>query len=171
MASDKKVYGKTSIKKENIMKTKKILKLLTISLALMVSPLAYADGDLSRADIKTVVLEMGTNDDGRMYFTPSHLKLKTGQAYKIVLKNVDKVKHEVEANEFADKIFTRKVEIKDSKGGLVAEIKGNVREVEIGPNTQVEWFVVPVQTGTEMEMVCALPGHKEAGMHGLITVE
>ena len=153
------------------MKTKKIIELLTLSVALMLAPLAYADGDLSRADIKTVVLEMGTNDDKSMYFKPSHLKLKTGQAYKIVLKNVDKVKHEVEANEFANKIFTRKVEVNDSKGGLLAEIKGSIREVEIGPMTQVEWFVVPVQTGTEMVMVCALPGHKEAGMHGLITVE
>ena len=153
------------------MKTMKTIKLLTISAGLLLTPLAYADGDLSRADIKTVVLEMGTNDDKSMYFKPSHLKFKTGQAYKIVLKNVDKVKHEVEANEFADKIFTRKVEVNDSKGGLLAEIKGNVREVEIGPNAQVEWFVVPIQTGTELEMVCALPGHKEAGMHGLITVE
>ena len=156
------------------MKTMKIIKLLTTSVALvalMLAPSAYADGDLSRADIKTVVLEMGTNDDGRMYFTPSHLKFKTGQAYKIVLKNVDKVKHEVEANEFSDKIFTRKVEIKDNNDGLVAEIKGNIREVEIGPGKQVEWFVVPIQTGTEMEMVCALPGHKEAGMYGLITIE
>ena len=153
------------------MKTMKIIKLLTTSVALMLAPLAYADGDLSRADIKTVVLEMGTNDDGGMYFKPSHLKFKTGQAYKIVLKNVDKVKHEVEANEFSDKIFTRKVEIKDNNDGLVAEIKGNIREVEIGPGKQVEWFVVPIQTGTEMGMVCALPGHKEAGMHGLITIE
>ena len=153
------------------MKTMKIIKLLTTSVALMLAPSAYADGDLSRADIKTVVLEMGTNDDGGMYFKPNHLKFKTGQAYKLVLKNVDKVKHEVEANEFSDKIFTRKVEIKDNNDGLVAEIKGNIREVEIGPGKQVEWFVVPIQTGTEMEMVCALPGHKEAGMYGLITIE
>jgi uncharacterized cupredoxin-like copper-binding protein len=106
-----------------------------------------------------------------MYFKPSHLKFKTGQAYKIVLKNVDKVKHEVEAHEFAEKVFTRKVEIEDSKGGLVAEIKGNISEVEIGPEQEVQWFIVPVQTGADLEMVCALPGHKEAGMHGLITIE
>ena len=148
----------------------KFIRLLTTSVALILAPLAYADGDLSRANVQTVVLEMGTKD-GRMYFKPDHLNFKTGQAYKIVLKNVDKVKHEVEANEFVDKIFTRKVEIEDSKGGLVAEIKGSVREVEVGPGQEVEWFVVPIQTGAEIEMVCALPGHKEAGMHGLITIE
>ena len=104
-----------------------------------------------------------------MYFKPDHLKFETGQAYKIVLRNVDSIKHEVEANKFAEKIFTRKVEVRDGKN-LVAEIKGSIREIEVGPNSEVEWFVVPVQTGEKMEMVCALPGHKEAGMFGEITV-
>jgi uncharacterized cupredoxin-like copper-binding protein len=139
-------------------------------LALILAPLTYADGDLSRANVKTVLLEMGTNNEG-MYFKPTHLKFKTGQAYKIVLKNVDKIKHEIEANEFVEKIFTRKVEIKNKSGELVAEIKGNIHEIEVGPEQEVEWFIVPIQTGVELEMLCALPGHKEAGMHGLITIE
>lgn len=134
------------------------------------TPMAYADGDLSRENVQTLVLEMGTNSGG-MYFKPNHLDLKTGQAYKLVLKNVDKVKHEVDAGEFIGKIFTRKVELKDKQGGLLAEIKGNIREIEIGPMAEVEWYVVPVQPGNNIEMICALEGHKEAGMHGTITVK
>ena len=143
--------------------------LLTL-LALTVTPFVYADGDLSRANVQTVIMEMGTKD-GKMYFEPNHLNFKTGQAYKIVLKNVDKIKHEIEANEFVDKIFTRKVEVKDKNGGLVAEIKGTIREIEVGPMQEVEWYVVPIQPGKSIEMVCAIAGHKEAGMHGLITIE
>ena len=143
---------------------------LIAALGFFLIPSVYADGDLSRANVQTVTLEMGTKD-GHMYFEPSHLNLRTGQAYKIVLKNVDKIKHELEANEFVDKVFTRKVEIENSEGNLVAEIKGSVREIEVGPNQSVEWFVVPVQSGEKIEMVCALPGHKEAGMHGLITIK
>ena len=143
--------------------------LLTL-LALTVTPFVYADGDLSRANVQTVIMEMGTKD-GKMYFEPNHLNFKTGQAYKIVLKNVDKIKHEIEANEFVDKIFTRKVEVKDKNGGLVAEIKGTIREIEVGPMQEVEWYVVPIQPGKGIEMVCAIAGHKEAGMHGLITIE
>ena len=148
----------------------KYTKILLASLALTMTPFVYADGDLSRANVQTVVMEMGTRD-GKMYFEPNHLNFKTGQAYKIVLKNVDKIKHEVEANEFVDKIFTRKVEVTDENGGLVAEIKGSIREVEIGPMSEVEWYVVPIQSGKNIEMVCALAGHKEAGMHGLITIK
>jgi len=149
------------------MKTYKLL--LATTLALIMAPIAYADGDLSRANVQTVVMEMGSTG-GKMYFKPDHLNFKTGQAYKIVLKNVDKVKHELEANEFIDRIYTRKVEIEDHEGNLVAEIKGNIREIEVGPGAEVEWFIVPVQTGAKLAMTCALPGHREAGMHGLITI-
>ena len=149
----------------------KTLSLLMASAVLVLAPSAYANGDLTRANVQTVVLEMGTNSSGGMYLKPGQLKFKTGQAYNLVLKNVDKIKHEVEAPEFVEKIFTRKVEIEDSKGALVAEIKGNINEVEVGPGQAVQWFFVALQPGTDIEIVCALPGHKEAGMHGLITIE
>jgi uncharacterized cupredoxin-like copper-binding protein len=148
----------------------KYKKILLASLALIATTFVYAEGDLSRANVQTVMMEMGTKD-GKMYFKPNHLNFKTGHAYKIVLKNVDKIKHEVEANEFVDKIFTRKVEVKDKNGGLVAEIKGAIREIEVGPMSEVEWYVVPIQPGKNIERVCAIAGHKEAGMHGLITIE
>ena len=64
----------------------KYKKILLASLALIVTPFVYADGDLSRANVQTVMMEMGTKD-GKMYFKPKHLNFKTGQAYKIVLKN------------------------------------------------------------------------------------
>ena len=114
------------------------------SLALTVpGSLAFATGDLSRNNLKTIVIEMGSVGES-MYFKPNHLELETGKAYKLVLKNVDDVKHEFEAQEFVEKVFTRKVE--------------------------VEWYIVPVQTGNNLELVCAIPGHKEAGMHGAITI-
>lgn len=139
-------------------------------MAITMAAAVQADGDLSRANVQTLVLEMGSKD-GRMYFKPDHLDFKTGQAYKIVLKNVDKIKHEVDAGEFVEKIFTRKVEIKNDKGGLVAEIKGTIREIEIGPEAEVEWYVVPIQPGEKIEMVCAIEGHKEAGMLGTISIK
>jgi len=144
------------------------LAILASLLAIPVS-VAFAAGDLSRNNPQEIVIEMGTTAQG-MYFKPNHLQLETGKAYKFVLKNVDKVKHELEATEFAEKVFTRKVEVKDSDGNMLAEIKGSVREIEVGPGGEVEWFVVPVQTGKNLAMECALPGHKEAGMIGTITI-
>ena len=140
------------------------------SLALTVpGSLAFATGDLSRNNLKTIVIEMGSVGES-MYFKPNHLELETGKAYKLVLKNVDDVKHEFEAQEFVEKVFTRKVEVKGPNGKMLAEIKGSIREVEVGPGGEVEWYIVPVQTGNNLELVCAIPGHKEAGMHGAITI-
>lgn len=140
------------------------------SLALTVpGSLAFATGDLSRNNIKTIVIEMGSMGES-MYFKPNHLELETGKAYKLVLKNVDEVEHEFEAQEFVEKVFTRKVEVKGPNGKMLAEIKGSIREVEVGPGGEVEWLIVPVQTGKNLELVCAIPGHKEAGMHGAITI-
>ena len=144
------------------------IAILASLLAIPVS-VAFAVGDLSRNDPQEIVIEMGSTAQG-MYFKPNHLQLETGKAYKLVLKNVDKIKHEFEATEFSEKVFTRKVEVKDSDGNMLAEIKGSVREVEVGPGGEVEWFVVPVQTGKNLAMECALPGHKEAGMFGTITI-
>ena len=144
------------------------IAILASLLAIPVS-VAFAAGDLSRNNPQEIVIEMGTSAQG-MYFKPNHLQLETGKAYKLVLKNVDKVKHELEATEFAEKVFTRKVEVKDSDGNMLAEIKGAVREIEVGPGGEVEWFVVPVQTGKNLAMECSLPGHKEAGMVGTITI-
>jgi uncharacterized cupredoxin-like copper-binding protein len=69
------------------------------------------------------------------------------------------------------KVFTRKLEIATESGDLVAEIKvGDVHEIEVGPGQQVEWFIVPIQTGEDIEMVCELEGHKDAGMVGTVTI-
>jgi uncharacterized cupredoxin-like copper-binding protein len=147
----------------------KILSIIVSGAALVLASGAFAEGDLSRADPKEIIVEMGTAGD-KMYFKPNHLDLETGKAYKILLRNVDEVKHEFAGHELIEKLFTRKVEIADSEGNLVAEIKGNVREIEVAPNREVESFIVPVQTGENIPMECEIEGHKEAGMIGTVTI-
>lgn len=131
---------------------------------------AQAAGDLSRANVIDVTIEMGSDDSGGMYLKPDHFDFETGQAYKLVLVNTDEIKHEIALNEMGEKVFTRKVEIANDGGNLVAEIKGTIREVEVGPKQTVEWFIVPIQTTDgPVEITCELPGHYESGM--LATVE
>ena len=112
---------------------------------------------------------MGTSGS-HMYFKPNHLDLETGKAYKLVIINVDVQKHELDPHEFVEMIFTRKVEVLGANGKTIAEIKGAVREIELLPKGSAEWFFVPVQTAENVEMECAIPGHKEAGMVGTITI-
>jgi uncharacterized cupredoxin-like copper-binding protein len=132
---------------------------------------AFSAGDLSRANVIDVVLEMGSNDDG-MYFKPDHFEFETGQAYKLVMKNVDEIKHEVSLHEMGERIFTRKIEVSDAQGNFVSEIKGNIIEVEVGAGQTVDWFFVPVQTiENPVEITCEIPGHYESGMHATAVIK
>jgi len=145
--------------------------LSTAALAALVAvPAVYAAGDLSRNNPQEIVMEMGSSNS-KMYFKPNHLDLETGKAYKLVLKNTDKIKHELEAPELVEKIFTRKIEVADKNGNMIAEIKGKITEIEVGPGGTVEWFFVPVQTGKNLAMDCAIAGHKEAGMVGTASIK
>jgi uncharacterized cupredoxin-like copper-binding protein len=144
------------------------MKILTIPLvaSLLAAPVVtFAAGDLSRADVQNVVLEMGSNDDG-MYFSPSEFRFETGQAYNLVLVNVDDIKHEVSLGDMVERIFTRKIEVENDSGDLIVEIKGSINEVEVGPHQKAQWFFVPVQTTDAVQIACEIPGHKEAGMVG-----
>ena len=144
--------------------------LLLATPLLLLATAAYAGGDLSRADPKEIVIEMGQKDAKHMFFNPSHIDLETGKAYKIVFKNTDKIKHEFAAPEFTGKIFTRKVEVLGADGKVIAEVKGAISEVEVVGGGTVEWFVVPVQTGKDIPIECAIEGHREAGMVGTVTI-
>ena len=139
-------------------------------LALVATGPVFAAGDLSRANVIDVTIEMGSTDDG-MYLKPDNYQFETGQAYKLILINVDEIKHELALNEMGERIFTRKVQIEED-GNLVAEIKGTIHEVEVGPGKTVEWFIVPVQTTDEpVEITCELPGHLEAGMRASVMIK
>lgn len=149
----------------------------TVSIAVSIAAMAIAsslpalaEGDLSRADITEIVIEMGSVNPKVMYFKPDHIELETGKAYKIVFENTDKIKHEFDAGELASIVFTRKVEVVDADGEMISEIKGNIREIEVAGGHTVEWFIVPIQTGTDIPVVCAIEDHAELGMVGTVTV-
>ena len=147
------------------MKTLALLFLLPA----FISP-AYAEGDLSRADPVEIVIEMGQVDAKTMFFKPNHIELVTGKAYKIVLKNTDTIKHEFAGPELVARVFTRKVEVLGADGKMIAEVKGNVTEIEVAGAGVAEWFIVPVQTGKDISIGCEIEGHREAGMFGTVTI-
>ncbi len=147
----------------------KTVLLTAVAVVGITAGVAQAEGDLSRANVITVDIELGQNDDG-MYIKPSQTSFVTGQAYKLHITNTDEFKHELALNALGEASFTRKIEILDEEGQLVSEIKGAIREVEVGPGKTVDWYLVPVQTVEDGEMSCELPGHREAGMHEMITV-
>lgn len=138
---------------------------------------ALAAGDLTRQEPIELVVELGVG--GRHAFSPDHLEFETGKLYRLVLVNNSNDKHYFTSIEFANRVFTRKVQVMETVDGKLrrtAEIKGDIREIEVFPGHRAEWWLVPVQTGELNDLHCHVEDdasnltHAEMGMTGTITI-
>ncbi|NJO76600.1 MAG: biphenyl 2,3-dioxygenase [Leptolyngbyaceae cyanobacterium RM1_406_9] len=103
------------------------------------------------------------NSTEELKFVPEQLEFIAGRRYKLILDNPSSQKHYFTAKDFADAIWTQKVE-----AGNV-EVKGAIHELELKPGAIAEWVFVPLKSGT-YELHCSIPGHSEAGMRGVLTI-
>jgi uncharacterized cupredoxin-like copper-binding protein len=104
------------------------------------------------------------NEANELVFVPAHLDFRANQRYKLILDNPSAQKHYFTAKDFADGIWTQKVD-----AGNV-EIKGAIHELEIRPGAIAEWVFIPLRPGT-YELRCRIAGHTEAGMKGTLIID
>ncbi|MBD5801201.1 hypothetical protein AZOA_06080 [Azoarcus sp. Aa7] len=114
--------------------------------------------------METITVELAEHS-----FTPQDLKLKAGQPYRLVIKNVGQKDHYYTATEFFKSVAWRKVQTPKPNGG---EIKAPYfTAVEAYKNGgSVELFFVTVNKG-EFDVICTIEDHKDQGMYGKIVVE
>lgn len=122
------------------------------------NPIALA----SPSPLTEVRIHLGTASN-ELRFEPDDLEFEAGKKYKLILDNPSGSKHYFTAKDFADAIWTQKVE-----AGNV-EVKGAIHELELKPGAVAEWVFVPLKAGT-FELHCSIAGHSEAGMVGSLTI-
>lgn len=100
-------------------------------------------------------------------YEPQQLKLKAGQPYKIVLKNVGEKDHYFTAPDFFRSVAWRKLMVNKN-----AEVKVDyVVATEVLKKTgQLDLYLVPVKKGS-YTVYCTIDDHREKGMEGQIVVE
>lgn len=145
---------------------------LQIAVGVLLSLVIYAASYISHAlpssaatvssSITEVRVHLGTAEN-ELKFVPDHLDFEAGKRYKLILDNPSGLKHYFTAKDFADGIWTQKVE-----AGNV-EVKGAVHELELKPGASAEWVFVPLKPGT-YSLRCTIAGHTEAGMTGTLTI-
>lgn len=87
---------------------------------------------------------------------PREPLVRAGKLYNLTIVNNTDDELDFEAEGFPSRIFTRKIQVWDSDGGKIAEIKGAITEMEILGGRSVEWWFVPVQTTrSAIEVECA----------------
>jgi len=112
--------------------------------------------------VTDVEVHLGTAGEA-LTFVPDHLDFVAGRKYRLTLDNPSSVKHYFTAKNFADSIWTQKVEAGD------VEIKGAIHELELKPGAIAEWVFVPLKSGT-YSLRCTIAGHEAAGMVGEIAI-
>lgn len=134
---------------------------LSLGTCLALSGVALAAAP-TQQPAETVAVHLGTAAGG-LVFAPDHLTFAAGKRYQLVLDNPSPVKHYFTAKDFADVIWSQKVE-----AGNV-EVKGAIHELELKPGAVAEWVFIPQKPGV-YELHCSIPGHAEAGMVGELTI-
>ncbi|OKH11440.1 copper-binding protein [Fischerella major NIES-592] len=149
----------------------KILQFICIVLVLLSFTIVTAipteaaslSGDLLKQPPTEITVSLG-NSANELKYEPNHLEFLAGKRYKLKLINPSNQKHYFTAKDFADGIWTQKVE-----AGKV-EVKGAIHEVELKPGAEAEWVFVPIKPG-KYGLRCPIAGHTEAGMTGDIVIQ
>jgi uncharacterized cupredoxin-like copper-binding protein len=114
------------------------------------------------ARIVQVVMRDG---DGKMWFIPDRIKARKGEQVRFILRNSGAIKHEFvlasvkENHEHAEMM---------KKNSDMTHHDPNAKSVEPGKTAEMIWRFN--KSGT-FEFACLIPGHREAGMHGVVVVK
>ena len=109
-----------------------------------------------------VVMKEG---DGTMSYTPDQFEVKRGEQIRFVIRNEGALTHE----------FMLASEKENAEHGKLMERFPNMehddpngKTLEAGKSAEIVWkFTKP----GSFEFACLIPGHHQAGMHGLIVVK
>lgn len=95
-------------------------------------------------------------------YRPSNISLNKNETVSLTLENSDGIEHDLEIKDFSI-ITSNKISHDHHEG------KNNLFHLHAKANSSSELTFTPTKSG-EFEFYCTIPGHKESGMFGLITV-
>ena len=113
---------------------------------------------------KIIQVTMGESE-GKMLFVPVRLEIKKGDQIKFVLRNNGELEHEFVLASTADNLKHAE-EMK--KHPDMAHEEPNGRQLAPKRTSEIVWKFTKAG---EFEYACLIPGHREAGMIGIIVVK
>lgn len=143
---------------------------ILFSIGLVSPPSVLAASDLTEQKPVELRVQLG-NAKNELRFFPDTLHFETGKLYRLILMNPSPQKHYFSSEAMSRAVFTRKVQINGMDGKAIAEVKGNIREIEVYPQGTAEWWFVPVKAGTFRDLKCTITGHTERGMAGKVIIK
>jgi uncharacterized cupredoxin-like copper-binding protein len=126
----------------------------------------FSAGEPGKAGEKSRTVEVVMKEgDGEMSFTPNYVEVKRGEQIHFILKNQGELKHEfmlasVKENAEHGKLMEKFPEMEHDDP--------NGKTLEAGKSAEILWKFTKAGT---FEFACLIPGHHQAGMHGLVIVK
>ena len=126
----------------------------------------FAAGEPGNAKQKSRTIEIVMREgNGTMSYAPAQVDVKRGEQIRFVLKNEGALTHEfmlasVKENQEHGKVMEKFPEMEHDDP--------NGKTLEPGKTVEILWKFN--KTGT-FEFACLIPGHHQAGMHGLVIVK
>lgn len=127
-------------------------------LVLMMAGCADADRGPIAGDVQRITVEMS-----ELRYEPMRLSVLAGRPVEVTVKNVGTADHDFVVAGLPAKDVKRVTAGHDAHGESEA-IVGHAK-----PKQNVTVRFTPLQSG-DFEIFCSLPGHKEGGMIGVLTV-
>lgn len=113
---------------------------------------------------RTVTVIMQDDANG-MRYVPDRIEVKRGEQVRFVLENKGALKHEFTLATMHDNKMHGAMMMKSPD---MTHDDPNAKSVEPGQSAEILWRFD--KTGT-FEFACLIPGHYEAGMHGIASVK
>lgn len=99
-------------------------------------------------------------------YEPDDIRLEVGRPYKLVLRNVGAVAHDmVGGSLFDEKVIALRM-VNSNAGRVIADY---VNSVYVRSKNNIELWLVPLAPG-EYSFFCSLPGHRDDGMEGVVRI-
>jgi uncharacterized cupredoxin-like copper-binding protein len=110
----------------------------------------------------TVIMSDG---DGTMKFVPDRVAVKKGEQVRFIVQNKGALKHEFTLASVQDN--NKHAELMKTFPDMEHD-DPNAKSVDPGKTAEILWRFSKAGT---FEFACLIPGHREAGMHGTVTVK
>jgi uncharacterized cupredoxin-like copper-binding protein len=126
----------------------------------------FSAGELGDAKNPARIIQVTMQErDGKMLFAPDQVEIRKGEQIKFVLHNSGELDHEFVLATAQENVEHAEMMKKDPE---MRHVDPNARRVAPKETSELVWKFT--KKGA-FEFACLIPGHYQAGMHGLITVK
>ena len=131
-----------------------------VALVALVAGCSDSDGpDTPSGEVQRITVDMA-----ELKYEPMRLSVRAGQPVEVTVRNLGTADHDFVVAGLPAKDIKRVTAGHGGHGGGGDEIVGHAK-----PKQTVRVRFTPLETG-DFEIFCSLPGHKEGGMVGVLTV-